>query len=210
MVPILSPFAATSPPLPIAAVILAGGRASRFGGAHKGLLPLAGRPLVAHLLERHSPWLRELWLSCNEPLAYAALGLPTLPDLRPEHPGPLAGVEAALVRCGQPWLLTLPCDTPLLPPDLAPRLLACAEQSGAEALVAHDGVRAQNGVLLLRRELAPALSRYLDGGGHSIHGWLAQVQSSSCTLADAVDAFTNINTQADLEALRARLEPTHG
>ena len=49
----------------IAGVILAGGQARRMGGADKALVDLAGRPLLAHALERFAPQVAPLILSAN-------------------------------------------------------------------------------------------------------------------------------------------------
>ena len=76
----------------IAGVVLAGGRATRMGGADKGLLPLAGRPMLARVVDRFAPQVGTLALSANgDPARFRAYGLAVLPDSMPGHPGPLAG-----------------------------------------------------------------------------------------------------------------------
>ncbi|HDO34129.1 MAG TPA: molybdenum cofactor guanylyltransferase MobA, partial [Chromatiales bacterium] len=65
----------------ITGLILAGGRARRMGGRDKGLIPLAGRPLVEHVLSALRPQVATLLISANRNLArYRRCGVPVLPD----------------------------------------------------------------------------------------------------------------------------------
>ena len=121
----------------ITAVILAGGRGSRMGGADKGQQSFNGLPLALHTLMRlqtqQGDGIGELMINANRNLAaYEAFGVPVWPDTMADYAGPLAGFLTALERCETPFLLTVPCDTPLFPLDLAQRL--------AEALDAADAV----------------------------------------------------------------------
>lgn len=125
------------------AVILAGGEGRRMGGADKGLLRLAGRPLLDHVLARLAPQAGLIALSLNgDPGRLDLRGLPVLPD--PEIPGapsprdvragPLAGVLAGMdwaAGLGAPALVTVAWDTPFLPLDLVARLSAAAEDASA-------------------------------------------------------------------------------
>jgi molybdenum cofactor guanylyltransferase len=108
-----------------ACVILAGGQARRMGGRDKPLLPLAGRSLLDHLLAALDGQAAPIALSANgDPARFARFGLPVLPDARPGL-GPLAGILAGLdwaSASGATALLSVPGDTPFLPPDLARRL----------------------------------------------------------------------------------------
>ena len=118
------------PPAPatITGLILAGGRARRMGGQDKGLIPLAGRPLIAWVIAALQPQVGRILISANRNQAdYAALGFPVIEDEAggaelAGFQGPLAGIAAAMTLAETPWLLTLPCDAPLPPADLASRL----------------------------------------------------------------------------------------
>lgn len=114
------------PLAPVTGVILAGGQARRFGGGQKALLPLGGKPLLQHVIDRvqHQVW--SLVLSVErETAVLEPFGLPQVADPQPGHNGPLGGLLAALMRLeGRAgWLLLVPCDAPFLPLDLAERLL---------------------------------------------------------------------------------------
>jgi molybdopterin-guanine dinucleotide biosynthesis protein A len=182
-----------------ACIILAGGAARRMGGGDKPLLPLAGRPLIAHVIDR----LGEVHaISANgDPARYASFGLPVLPDRlppgTPDRPGPLAGVLAGMdwaAGRGIARIVTVPGDTPFLPRDLVARLLAAG---GTVAMATHEGrdhpVAAAWDVALrdeLRAALAAGLRRpvlWADGLGARRVAFAGD------------DPFFNVNTPADLE-----------
>ena len=78
-------------------MVLAGGLARRMGGGDKPLRLLAGRPMLDHALDRLSPQVAAVVLNANgDPARFAAYGLPVVADGLPDHPGPLAGILAAL------------------------------------------------------------------------------------------------------------------
>ncbi len=101
-----------------------------MGGEDKGLIPLAGRPLIAWVIDALAPQVGRILISANRnQAAYAAFGHPVIGDEAggtelTGFQGPLAGIAAAMTRMETPWLLTLPCDAPLAPADLASRLAA--------------------------------------------------------------------------------------
>ncbi|MGB3249891.1 MAG: NTP transferase domain-containing protein, partial [Tabrizicola sp.] len=72
-------------------VILAGGEGRRMAGADKALVPLAGRPLIAHVLDRLEPQVERMLVSANGDAArFAGFGCPVVADAAPQ--GPLSGV----------------------------------------------------------------------------------------------------------------------
>ncbi|GAO22237.1 molybdopterin-guanine dinucleotide biosynthesis protein A [Alicycliphilus sp. B1] len=100
----------------ITGLILAGGRGSRMGGVDKGLQNFRGMPLALHALMRLSPQVGSVMINANRNLsAYESFGMPVWPDGLADYAGPLAGFLCGLERCETPWLLTVPCDTPLFP-----------------------------------------------------------------------------------------------
>lgn len=196
----------------ITGLVLAGGQGSRMGGVDKGLQPFRGRALALHTLRRLQAQTGAAMLSANRNLAeYAAFGVPVWPDgdPAPGHPGyagPLAGFLAGLAHCRTPWLLTVPCDTPFFPADLAARLAAAVQQSDADIALAaaHDGAP-QPVFCLLRVSLHGDLAAYLQGGGRKVRAWAAQHRCTTVHFnqpGDDLDAFVNTNTLAELQALQ--------
>jgi molybdopterin-guanine dinucleotide biosynthesis protein A len=190
----------------VTAVILAGGRGRRMGGEDKGLLAVAGRPMVEHVLCAVRPQVAAVILSANRNRErYATLGHPVVADAVGDFWGPLAGVASAMQVAGTPYLLTVPCDAPLVPSDLAERLYRAVRGEGAEIGVVHDGVRMQQAFALLSCGLLADLLAYLDAGGRKVEAWLARHRLAMADFSGRAEAFANLNTPGELAALESRL-----
>lgn len=186
---------------PVCGLILAGGLGRRMGGVDKALLPLAGRPLLAHGIAALAPQVDRLALSANgDPARFAAFALPVLADPLPDHPGPLAGILAGLEALkGEAWLVSAPADAPFLPHDLVSRLLARQGETGSRAVFAASGTRTHPATALWRADLAPALRAYLLAGERRVGQFLAQIGAATASWeAVSYDPFTNINTPEDM------------
>lgn len=188
----------------ITGLILAGGMGRRMGGVDKGLLAFDGAPMARRVLERLRPQVGPLLINANRELEeWKRFGLPVVSDEIGGFSGPLAGVHAGLLACRTPWLLTVPCDSPFFPQDLATRLAAAIEIAGCDLAVARCDGRLQPVFALLRRELLPSLDAFLRADGHKIVRWFEQIAFVPVDFDDAA-AFANINTPEDLDELRQR------
>ena len=184
----------------ISAVILAGGRAQRMGGADKGLALLGDRPLVAWVLERIAPQVGELFISANRNLdRYRQFGYPVLPDASPDFQGPLAGLRRAMSEAAYPLILSAPCDTPFLPFDLVGRLAGALEETGADIAIPLVDGQVQRAVCLCRRTLLPGLETFITQGGRRVGEWQSKLRRIEVPFADA-RAFLNLNTPEELAA----------
>jgi molybdenum cofactor guanylyltransferase len=120
----------------ITGLVLAGGRGSRMGGVDKGLQNFNGSPLALHAVLRLGMQVGEVMVNANRNLAaYESFGTPVWPDADSSYAGPLAGFLTGLERCETPYLLTVPCDTPLFPLDLAERLSQAMDKDDAEIAI---------------------------------------------------------------------------
>lgn len=192
------------------AVILAGGRGRRLGEVDKGLVDLAGRPLVAWVVDRIAPQVERLAVSANRNLErYAALGYPVVADDLPGHAGPLAGILAAGARLTGQWLLVVPCDLPFLPADLARRLHIQARARGVDAVYAAEPEQAHYAVMMLRRARLPDLADYVAGGGRQARAWLERQGALGVPFVAAGQSFFNINTPEDLDLAGRMLADGH-
>ena len=190
------------PPDPITGLVLAGGLARRMGGLAKALVPLRGRPLIAHVVERLRPQVQELLVNANTDEArLAAFGDRVVADEIAGRPGPLAGLHAGLVHAQHPWVLSVPCDSPNLPADLGARLMSAARHSDAEIAVASAGGRIHPVFCLVASALSQPLRDYLDTDRRAVMGWIETRRFVVVEFEDA-EAFVNVNTPTDL----ARLE----
>lgn len=190
----------------ITGVILAGGRGTRMGGADKGLQNFRGMPMAMFTLMRLMPQVGEVMINANRNLAaYESFGVPVWPDSLSDYAGPLAGILTALERCESEYLMTVPCDTPLFPQDLAARLGEALEREDADIAMAaapeEDGqMRSQPVFSLLRRDLMESLVRFTHEGGRKIDAWTGQHRTVLVPFEDA-GAFRNANTLAELHKL---------
>lgn len=120
-------------------VLLAGGRSLRMGQTDKFLLQYGDRTLLQHCLERARSQVDDLVISANgDPARLDAYALPVIPDIWPDHPGPLAGIISVMVwaqkaRKDYAWLATFATDTPHFPQCLVPAC-APARNNGARKL----------------------------------------------------------------------------
>jgi molybdenum cofactor guanylyltransferase len=195
----------------VVAVVLAGGQARRMGGGDKGLRMLAGRPMLSHVLQRIRPQARAVALSANgDPARFAGWDLPVLPDAMPGL-GPLAGVLAGMhwaarVHPGAA-LLSVPTDTPLLPPDLVARLWAARAEAGAAIACAASAARRHPVVALWAVTLADALAVALASGMQGVERFAAAHGLAVAAFGAApADPFMNVNDPAELAAAAALLE----
>ncbi len=190
----------------IGAIVLAGGQATRMGGQDKGLVVWRGQTLIEHSLARLRGQVEWLAISANRHLAQYSAHHPLVFADEPQwhQQGPLAGLASALSLPVPPfldWLLCVPCDMPLLPPDLVASFsAAAAAQPQGQVFYAEVGGQAQPSVLFIRPTALAALPHYLMQGGRSIRGFLAEQAARAVSFADVV-AFSNCNCLADLQGL---------
>lgn len=190
----------------ITGLILAGGRGSRMGGVDKGLQNHDGVPLAMHALMRLSPQVGEIMVNANRNLgAYESMGVPVWPDSLSDYAGPLAGFLTGLEHCETPYLVTVPCDSPLFPTDLVARLAEALEDSVAEVAMAatlEDGVmQAQPVFCLMKAQVLESLVRFTGSGQRKIDKWTASLRCVEVPFDDA-QAFANANTADELKALQ--------
>ncbi len=198
----------------ITGLVLAGGRATRMGGIDKGLQNFNGTPLALHALLRLGPQVGNTMVNANRNLgAYESFGSSVWPDGLADYAGPLAGFLVGLERCETPYLLTVPCDSPLFPLDLASRLAQALEREDAQIAMASGAepqkegsvqMRAQPVFCLLRADLLESLVRFTQEGGRKIDAWTATHKTVLVPFdreGDAREAFFNANTLAELHAL---------
>ncbi|MDR3369418.1 molybdenum cofactor guanylyltransferase MobA [Rhodoferax sp.] len=203
----------------ITGLILAGGRGLRMGGADKGLQSFQGVSLAMHTLNRlrAGGGVGSLAINANRHLLdYEALGVPVWPDADSDYAGPLAGFLTGLAHCQTPYLLTVPCDVPLFPLDLAQRLATTLEAEHADLAIAvapqSDGhgqmpLRAQPVFCLMRVSLLPDLSQFIQSGRHRVQDWCDLHTTALARFdqpEDNAQAFSNANTLNELHQLESQ------
>lgn len=192
--------------MPISAIILAGGRATRMQGIDKGWALLNNSPLISHVIKRLSPQVDSILINANRELnQYATLGYPVLADTYPDFAGPLAGISLGLQHAEHDYLLTVPCDSPCLPADLAKRLLAALIEHEAQIAVASCKGRSHSVFCLCKKNVLPTLDAYLQQGKRRVSDWQKSLAYVEVDFSDNEQAFINLNTAEDLAALELQL-----
>lgn len=186
-------------PTDVTGVILAGGLATRMGGADKGLQSFEGRLLIEHAIVRLAPQVSRLLINANRNQdRYSDLGYPVIGDRIAGHPGPLAGLHAALVEAKTPWVISVPCDSPRLPADLLARMSDVLAQCDAPLAIAQAAGRVHPVFCLCRTSLAGQLGAFIDSGGRKVLQWCRDNDAKEVEFPDET-AFGNFNTLNDLQ-----------
>lgn len=190
----------------VTGAILAGGAARRMQGVDKGLVMLAGKPMVQHVLERLRPQTATVIINANRSLdRYAAFGCPVISDAMAGYQGPLAGMAGCLAAAATDFIVTAPCDAPALPDDLVPRLAAALYAKGTSISAAHSGERLQPVFCMLHRDLLDSLREFLGRGERKIDRWFEEQGYAVADFSDVPEAFVNVNTPGDAADLEGRL-----
>ncbi|MGF1736635.1 molybdenum cofactor guanylyltransferase MobA [Photobacterium satsumensis] len=179
-------------------VILAGGQASRMGGNDKGLVTLAGRAMIEHVIDILGTQTSSITINANRNQdTYRQYGT-VFGDHIKNYPGPLGGMHAALHHIDTEWVGFVPCDCPALPADLVSRMSHACD-SNTDIAVAHDGEHIQPVVTLVNRRILPKLEQFLENGDRKIILLYRQCNMITVDFSDQPNAFVNLNTPEELE-----------
>ena len=193
----------------IAAVILAGGAARRMGGGDKTLLPLGGKPILQHILDRLTPQCATILLNANgDASRFQAFGLGVYADAVDGYLGPLAGILTGLDAVALNYrdithLISIAGDTPFIPKNLVENMRGMAD---GETIVRASSNGRTHAVcalwpLSIRADLRDQL---VNQDVRKIDRFTANYAVVDCDFAGIPDPFFNINSPADqAEAERA-------
>ena len=207
----------------VVGVVLAGGEGRRMGpGVLKPLRVLAGRPMVAHVVERLRPQVMDLVIVANDPAPeFRAMGVPVIadpPDIQEmaqregRRLGPLAGILAGMewARLHHPhsgWILTAPADVPFLPLDLTVRLCGLMHVPEPDVLMVRHGKRREHTLAIWSVKLAADLRRaILEEGMRRVETFAQRYAFEELVWPGNAAPFLNVNTPAELSVAIHRLE----
>jgi len=188
----------------VTVAILAGGAGARFGGRDKGLVELAGKPLVAWALRGVPSGVACLIVANRNLDIYAGYGR-VVSDAVPGHRGPMLGILAALRAAETDFVGTLPVDCPQPPRDWLSRLMAPLQaHTSLKLCVAHDGERREPLFAVYRRA---AIDSSTDDalGNAPVWRWQDGLGAHEVDFSDAAGAFANINNEAERQAYEQRI-----
>lgn len=175
-------------------LILAGGKATRFGGRDKGEIIFRERRLIDHVYDRLAPQVDKVIIS--GPHDYG-LGLTTLPDRVDGPQGPAAALFAAthhedIIKSGR--FLTVPVDGPALPLNLWERLFEPHQSTLAQTTTRHHPTFA----LWQVKDLEHTFERLDMTQSLSLRA-LVEMCEAKTVMFENEDGFYNINRPGDLE-----------
>jgi len=187
----------------VTAIILAGGLGRRLKGQNKGLLSLAGKTLVEHVIDRLKPQTEHILINANQNLQhYQLTNFSVVQDKFENNQGPLAGILSCREQIHTSLVLTVPCDAPLLPMDLLERMLKEYKNKTIEQLcVAHDGTRLQNLFMLFNSNKFNHLEHFFKQNHRKVSDWIQTQDYTEVDFSDHQAQFINVNTEETLNSL---------
>lgn len=188
-------------------LVLAGGKATRMGGVNKGLVPFRGEPMAGRVIRTLSGQVSSVWVSANrDGQAFMRLGAEkVLPDALEGFPGPLAALDS-LNEClktekarGVEWVLTVPCDVPLVPKTLLKVFVEAFD--GRPAYTVETGGFDQNTISLIHVSALSAVRPFLAAGDRKLGLWFERLGRGHVHWMGAESAFANVNSPEELRQL---------
>ena len=190
----------------LTALVLAGGRARRMQGQDKGLLKINGKAMIGLILRQLEAQCENILINANRNLAeYQQYGYIVVPDQHPDFQGPLAGMYSGLIHTRTDWMITVPCDGPILAADYCNRMMEATSESARKIAVAYFQDRIQPVYVLLHRSLTDSLAACLHSGERKIDRWYQQHDFSRVDFSDNADMFENINTPDQLATISTKI-----
>ena len=181
----------------ITIVILAGGKSERMGGQDKGLMQINKRYVIKHLYDISKKYSDEVYVNANRNMdIYSKMGLMVWEDKLDNYQGPLVGIYTSLVNTKTKYMITLPCDGPLLNETYFKRMTKVIGDFDVRA--AHDGNRLQPVYSLIKKDLVSNLKLFIDTGQRKIDKWYNQCDLELVDFSDDKNIFININSREDL------------
>jgi len=183
-------------------VVLAGGKGNRLEGLDKGLIPWQGRPFIEHVLDTVASVTSNIIISANRHLdQYRQYGYAVIADDIEGYAGPLAGMLSSLKTVQTPYVLTLPCDAPLLEQDIIGVFCRKHAQEQQLLYVADSDEGLQPVYAMIHRSMVDSMQDYLDQGHRKTRDWMLTNDACRVKFESHTTSFMNINTTDDLESL---------
>lgn len=187
-----------------AGVIIAGGKATRFGGRVKALIEIGGVAILDRVLGVMDGRLSAVAIAANDRAPYAHTGVTVLPD-RAGQEGPLAGLASALGWCRRPYLIALASDMPHVSSDIL-ELLLSHRAGDVDAVVPFVGDQPEPLCALYARRVQEVVEDRLQRGRLSARGLVldeglrvVRIDEPELRRLDSTLSFlTNINRPEDL------------
>mgnify|MGYP001208158020 CR=1 FL=1 len=180
-------------------IILAGGKSERMDGKDKGLMMINNQYIIKNLYALAKDYSDNVYINANRNINdYMKMGLEVWQDIIPGYQGPLAGMYTSLKNSKTRYILTLPCDGPLISDIYFKRMLSGNNQNKIRLRSAHNGERLQPVYSLISIDLIKSLEDFLDSGQRKIDKWFETCDLEIIDFSDNKNIFININRESDL------------
>lgn len=185
----------------VTALVLAGGKASRFSGHDKGLIEFHRKPLISHIIDALVPQVKTLLISANRNIErYQQYGYPVIVDAVSdiEHlQGPLAGILQGLKQASTRWVLLSPCDTPFITEDYCQHMISAVKPDVEKLIVATCNNKLQPLFSLIPVSFIDQLVDAIDNKLYKVGHWITSMPHCKLEFPD-MRMFTNINSAEEL------------
>ncbi|WP_276248367.1 molybdenum cofactor guanylyltransferase [Haladaptatus sp. YSMS36] len=199
-----------------AAVIIAGGRSTRFGDADKAVADLAGTPMIRRVADRLTGVVDELVVNCRADqtaaIREALAGYPhpvRFAEDEDTDEGPMAGIRTGLRAVEAEYAVVVACDMPFVDAELVTSLFELAAGHDAAVPKLDDGWYQTTHAVYRAQPMADACDAALAAGDHKIIAPLFEldyvvVEEDSIRAHGSVESFENLNTREEFEAAARR------
>jgi len=178
-----------------------------MGGQDKGLIQLARKPMIEYVLNAIKPQVDDIIINANRnQKVYGKYGFTVVADQIEGYCGPLAGMASGLQASKTPFVVTVPCDSPLIPDDLVQKLYSTLQDEDAEICTALSNGRLQPVFTLMKSEVLSSMLDFLNNGERKIDKWFEQHRLAIADFSEQPETFININSAEELTALELKLK----
>ena len=185
------------------ALILAGGKSSRFG-QNKALAPFGATSLIEHIIDQLEPLFENIIISANSPSDFTPLRLQVCGDVLPGG-GPLAGLHSGLKASNDEYVFVTACDMPNISVELINKMRETIHEKKPDAVVVKRNGFIEPFHAFYSREIIPQIEQFAasaaaENTSCGIFAFLKQINPAAVESLDE-QIFCNINSPEDLASL---------
>ncbi len=181
----------------LSVLILAGGKGTRMKGVDKGLIRVHGKYIIEYLISMAKKYSPNVFVNANRNISfYRKLECNVIEDVLKDYQGPLAGIYSSLLQVQTDYLITLPCDGPLISDEYFTKMLESPMTNKIKCAYCND--RLQPVYALIPKKLTGTLKEFLDNGERKIDKWYSQCGLEIVDFSDKREIFINVNSEEEL------------
>jgi len=181
----------------LSVLILAGGKGTRMMGVDKGLMRVHGKYIIEYLINMSKKFSSDVFVNANRNISfYETLNCHVIKDVLRDYQGPLAGIYSGLLQIESDYLITLPCDGPLISDEYFSKMLESPMTDKIKCAYCND--RLQPVYALIPKKLIGSLEKFLNSGERKIDKWYSKCGLEIVDFSDKQEIFINVNSEEEL------------